>query len=186
MVTLQPPPPGGRDRRRRLTLADRRELALRSDGRCPRCKGLLGDDWHSAHLISWTHGGATTLDNAEAWCKACNLALGSVDVVAGYSEVLLRGWQEQALAHIVERIYERGFATLHAAPGAGKTLFAGFTYMALRAMGRVERLMVVVPNTNLRGQWKRSLSNDLRIHLDDLPRDGWQELQGTVGPDPGA
>lgn len=175
-------PLGGRDRRRRLSLDERRELALRADGRCQLCKEPLGDDWHAAHLISWTHGGATSLGNGEAWCKDCNLALGSVDAVSASSPVLLRGWQEQALGDIVERLYEQGFATLHAAPGAGKTLFAGFTYMALRAMGRVERLMVVVPNTNLRGQWKRALSEDLQIHLDDEPRDGWQEHRDTVGP----
>lgn len=181
MATVQPPPPGGRDRRRRLTLEERRELALRSDGRCGRCGEPLGDDWHAAHLISWTHGGATTLDNSEPWCKRCNLELGSVDAVAASAEVLLRGWQEQALPDIVERIYEQGFATLHAAPGAGKTLFAGLTFQALRAMGRIDRFMVVVPNTNLRGQWKNALSNDLRIHLDDEPRDGWQEHRDTAG-----
>lgn len=180
MTTVLPRPPGGRDPRRRLSLDQRRELALLAGGRCQKCNELLGDDWHAAHLISWTHGGATVLDNSEAWCKACNLAQGAVDAIVP-AGLLLRGWQEQALEQIVERIYEQGYATLHAAPGAGKTLFAGLTFQALQRMGPIERMMVVVPNTNLRGQWKAALARDLQIHLDDEPRDGWQQHRATTG-----
>jgi hypothetical protein len=39
-----------------------------------------------------------------------------------------------------------GVATLHAAPGAGKTLFAGAVLQKLRDAGHVDRLIVVMPN----------------------------------------
>ncbi|MGH3908920.1 MAG: DEAD/DEAH box helicase, partial [Pseudonocardiaceae bacterium] len=80
----------------------------------------------------------------------------------------------------MERIWKRGSATIHAAPGAGKTRFTGATFLRMRAAGWAERMVVVVPNSALRSQWRESLF-DMGISLDDEPRDSWQELRGTHG-----
>ena len=45
------------------------------------------------------------------------------------------------------------FATVSAAPGAGKTLFAAAVYRQLADAGDVGRMVVFVPNANLRTQW---------------------------------
>jgi superfamily II DNA or RNA helicase len=170
----------GRDRRRLATIEERRALYLRAEGRCQRtgCGELLGDDWHASHLTAWTNGGATSLDDMEAWCVPCNLDQGSTDVAI--PGLTLRPWQEEALTVVLERIFRSGYATLHAAPGAGKTILAGSTYMRLADAGLVERMVVVVPNTALRTQWADSLAG-LSVHLDPSPADGWLEHRNTVG-----
>jgi superfamily II DNA or RNA helicase len=170
----------GRDRRRRLTVDERRILYEQSQGVCGRCGKSLPADWHGAHLVAWVHGGGTTLENMQAWCASCNLDQGVADVV-NKSGVALRPWQEKALAVALERIHATGVATIHAAPGAGKTIFAGAVFERLRAAGYVERLLVVVPSTALVGQWREALGATFGIHLDDEPRDGVWEHQKTVG-----
>jgi superfamily II DNA or RNA helicase len=170
---------GGRDRRREPSIAERQDLFAAADGFCQKCGSELGPDWHAAHLNAWSNGGATSLDNMAAWCKACNLGAGAVDF--GDLNVAPRDWQEQALPKIVDRIYETGVATVQAAPGAGKTLFAGFVFLDLAARGLVDRMVVVVPRANLVNQWEKTLSNALRLHLDARPRDKVFEYQGTRG-----
>ena len=169
-----------RESRRRLSLDDRRQLFAAANGRCGRCREPLGDDWEGAHLVSWSNGGATSLSNMDAWCFACNRSNGSKDAISlpGFK---LREWQEAALETAMEQIWRRGSATIHAAPGAGKTRFTGAVYLEMKAAGWVERLVVVVPNSALRSQWRESLG-EMRIHLDDEPRDNWIEHRDTDGP----
>lgn len=178
-MATQPAFEYGRDRRRRLTVDERRTLFSQAKGRCQRCGAALAVDWHEAHLVAYTNGGATSPENMEAWCPPCNLSLGAKDVST--SEIELRTWQETALPQILERLFQSGRATLHAAPGAGKTIFAGAVFTRLRSAGLVDRLLVVVPNRVLVGQWRISLSNHLRLHVDDEPRDGFLEHPDTVG-----
>ena len=171
----------GRDSRRRLTLNERRDLYDRADGRCQRCGELLGVDWHAAHLVAWSHGGATSLDNVEAWCPKCNLTLGANDAITP-PPIVLREWQDEAITPILTQLFLDGRATLHAAPGAGKTIFAGEVFRRLYEAGFVDRILIVVPSRVIIGQWKRSLADHLGIHVDDQPHLGWRELPDTVGP----
>lgn len=170
----------GRAARRRLSVTERRELYTRAAGHCQRCGGVLPVDWHASHLVAWTNGGGTNVDQMEAWCADCNLGLGATDAMKP-SAVELRIWQEQALPIILRRLFEDGYATLHAAPGAGKTIFAGAAFEQLQARGLVERLVVVVPNRALVQQWSDVLGNALRLHLDPDPRDGCFEHPQTKG-----
>lgn len=170
----------GRDPRRRLTLQERRWLYERARGLCQRCGTALGPEYHNAHLAAWTNGGATNVEQMEAWCATCNLRLGPQDVVEKVQEIELRPWQSRALPRIVHQLYQTGVATLHAAPGAGKTYFAGATFRQLLDAGHVDRLVVVVPNRALLRQWVQSLGW-MRIHLDSEPRDGYLEHPDTVG-----
>jgi superfamily II DNA or RNA helicase len=169
----------GRDRRRRLTVADRRILFEKADGLCQRCGVPLAADWHSAHLVAYSNGGATTLENMEAWCPPCNLRLGAADVSA--PPVELRPWQAYALPEILARLFQTGRATLHAAPGAGKTIFTGAVFHHLAEVDLVDRMLVVVPNRVLVHQWRDALGASLRILLDDEPGDGFLEHPETVG-----
>jgi superfamily II DNA or RNA helicase len=169
----------GRDPRRRPTIDDRRYAYERADGRCQNCGRDLGADYHNAHLAAWTHGGATNPANIEAWCADCNLGLGATDVEQ-VGELTLRQWQAQALPVILRRLWQTGYATLHAAPGAGKTLFGGAVFQQLHNVGLAGRLLVVVPNLAIVEQWREALSG-MRIHLDTQPRDGVIEHPDTVG-----
>lgn len=169
----------GRDRRRRLSIQERRVLYERAQGRCENCGIDLEPDYHNAHLLAWTNGGATTIDQMQAWCATCNLRQGSQDTEDS-NGVVPREWQAQALTAILDRLWSLGSATLHAAPGAGKTLFAGMLFKRLNAAGLVSRLIIVVPNVALVRQWDEALGT-LGIHLDWEPRDGYLELPDTVG-----
>ncbi|HZD70366.1 MAG TPA: DEAD/DEAH box helicase family protein, partial [Actinomycetes bacterium] len=139
----------------------------------------LGPDYHNAHLAAWSRGGATTVGNVQAWCADCNLGLGGRDSELAEG-VTLRQWQAQALPVILRQLYQSGVATLHAAPGAGKTLFAGVIFQRLFELQYVNRLVVVVPNLVIVEQWRETLGR-LRIHLDTQPRDGVIEHPETVG-----
>jgi superfamily II DNA or RNA helicase len=169
----------GRDRRRGLSQDELVTLFTRADGKCQRCDVELDSTWQQAHLMPWSGGGATTLENMEAWCAPCNWSVGAEDV-SDRATVQLREWQAAALPTILDKIFQQGVATLNAAPGAGKTIFAGTVFQRLAAAGFAERLVVVVPNKALVEQWVRTMSA-LGIHLDSEPRNGFIELPGTVG-----
>lgn len=115
----------------------------------------------------------------QAWCARCNLRLGGRDADQ-VEDVRLRAWQAAALPQILQRLWDTGVATLHAAPGAGKTLFAGAVFRRLFDAGLIDRMIVVVPNLALVWQWAESLGR-LRVHLDTQPRDGAIELPDTRG-----
>jgi superfamily II DNA or RNA helicase len=93
---------------------------------------------------------------------------------------LPRAWQAEALDVVLERLWQTGTATLHAAPGAGKTFFAALAFRRLMFAGLVDRMVVVVPNRALLTQWKGALAT-LRVFLDDEPRDGFLQHPHTVG-----
>jgi superfamily II DNA or RNA helicase len=168
----------GRDRRRRLSKEELLEQYARADGRCQNCGGELGANWHSAHLAAWVNGGSTS--QTQAWCPTCNLRLGPRDVEQ-VADVKLRQWQSQAFGPIFLRLWDTGSATLHAAPGAGKTLFTGAIFRHGYDIRLFNRLLVVVPNVNLVDQWVEALGERMRIHLDRTPRDGVIEHPETVG-----
>jgi len=164
----------------RMTVDQRRKLVEAASERCQKCGGLLGDEWPLAHLPSMNLGGPSAGGIAEAWCFACAAREGATSAI-GVVGFRLREWQEQAVKVALERIWRQGSATIHAAPGAGKTSFTGAVYLRMKAAGWVERLIVVVPNSALRAQWRESLA-ELNVLLDDEPRNSWQELRGTHGP----
>ncbi|MER7077265.1 Superfamily II DNA or RNA helicase [Saccharopolyspora kobensis] len=169
----------GRDPKRRADPQQRAHLFEDAGGRCQRCGVELGPDYQAAHLIAHSHGGATTLPNLEAWCPSCNLRLGNHDAgpIAGLT---LRPWQADALPVIADRVFRHGTATLQAAPGAGKTIFAAVLMRRLLESRLIERIVVVVPNTALVRQWRSELAQ-LGIHLDPHPTDGALEADGLVG-----
>jgi len=169
----------GLAKRRRLSRREAADLFAAAEGLCQRCKTPLGVDWHQAHLVAYTNGGATSPNQMQAWCRECNLKQGAKDA-ADHSLPAPREWQARAMEDILERVWQTGSATIHAAPGAGKTFFAGMVFRRLRAAGLVDRLVVVVPNRALQRQWSDALG-ELFINLDWEPRDGFLQHPRTVG-----
>lgn len=169
----------GRDRRRRLTTEESRLLYARSGGCCTDCGTELGADWHGAHMAAYVAGGATQLDQMRPQCPKCNLSFGAntMEQVEGFRPRL---WQQLAFERILLRLWETGSATVHAAPGAGKTLFAAMVFRHLYDLGFVTRLLILVPNTNLVDQTVEAYAR-VGIHLDGKPRDGVIEHPDTVG-----
>src|SRR4051812_933340 len=114
----------------------RERLYLRAAGLCERCgTPIEPDSFHAAHLRAHVHGGALVEDNLGAWCPRCNLTWGAEDVED--TRVAPREWQWNALEQVVEQIVGTRVATVAAAPGAGKTVFASLVFEALRDSGRI-------------------------------------------------
>jgi hypothetical protein len=113
----------------------RERLYLRAAGRCERCGiSIELDSFHVAHRRSHVHGGALVEENLGAWCPACNLTVGADDVKD--TRLQPRPWQWNALNKIVEQIAGTRVATVAAAPGAGKAVFASLVFEALRDIAR--------------------------------------------------
>jgi superfamily II DNA or RNA helicase len=152
-----------------------RELIFaRSDGVC-QCAGACGlhegrcttritlETFHCSHLRSRAHGGVDHESNLEAWCSRCNLTLQSRD--ASDPRLAPREWQLRELDKVVGAIARTGAGTLSAAPGAGKTIFAGLAFESLREAGIVERMLVVVPRRGLVDQWVDALAVARQLEL---------------------
>jgi superfamily II DNA or RNA helicase len=76
-----------------------------------------------------------------------------------------RQWQLREIDRVVDAIVRRGAATLSAAPGAGKTIFASLVFETLRDMGLVERMVVLVPRRGLGKQWAAALGSARHVDL---------------------
>lgn len=121
------------------------------------------DTFHVAHVRAHANGGALVEANLAAWCSRCNLTQGRVDV--NDTRVTPREWQLRALDRIVERITRSQVATVAAAPGAGKTVFASLVFEALRDADVIDRLVVLAPRATLVEQWHDSLYRARHVEL---------------------
>jgi len=154
----------------------RETLFLRSGGVCERdgCDTPITlETMQVAHLRSHAHGGPLTIENTAAWCAPCNHTQGWRD--AADTRLLPRQWQLDALDRIVARIARDGVATVSAAPGAGKTIFAGLVFEALYEADLVDRMVVLAPRLTLVDQWVGALLGARHLQLrpgHEVERDG--------------
>jgi superfamily II DNA or RNA helicase len=157
----------------------RAHVFSRSGGVCqrPACDAQITmETFHVAHLRARANDGLLHEDNLEAWCSRCNLALGAAN--AEDRRLPPREWQLAAIDRVVEPIVRNGAATVSAAPGAGKTVFAGLVFETLRELDIVDRMLVFVPRRGLADQWAGALAK--HRHLEVKPHSPI-ERQGQCG-----
>jgi superfamily II DNA or RNA helicase len=165
--------------RRRVPRVLRERLYQRSHGICERdgCQTAIDlETFHVSHLRAHASGGALVEENLEAWCSRCNLTQGARDVRD--TRLAPREWQLEALDPVVARIISDGAATVSAAPGAGKTVFAGLVFATLRDADVVDRVVILAPRRALVDQWAKALR--ATRHLELKPH-GEIERQGQDG-----
>lgn len=63
--------------KRHFTQPQREVLYQRANGKCQLCGTKLIRGWEADHVIPYSRGGSTTLDNGQALCKDCNQKKGS-------------------------------------------------------------------------------------------------------------
>jgi superfamily II DNA or RNA helicase len=128
-----------------------------------------------------SHGGPPIPSNGEAWCGPCNWKNQDRDVRD--TRVTPRPWQHEALPIVLEALAMQKVATVMAAPGAGKTIFAGLVFAAGQHAGRWNRLLVLVPRLPLVEQWADDLLESYHIELDTYTgaRTTGLELEKTDG-----
>jgi superfamily II DNA or RNA helicase len=152
--------------RHRLTRAQRERIFIRSGGICERnaCTTAIDmDTFHVAHLRAHSNGGALVDENLAAWCSRCNLTLGARD--ACDTRLAPREWQLRALDKVVQMIARSQVATVAAAPGAGKTVFASLVFEALWEADLVDRMVVLAPRATIVFQWHDSLYRSRHIQI---------------------
>jgi len=133
---------------------------LRQDRGCAVCKRKLDRDlFEGDHIVAWTEGGTTTLDNLQALCGPCNKRKGNraapepalAAITTAPSTAPLRAWQEAALE--VALASTKKSILIEACPGAGKTRFALELAARLFGSGEINRVILVVPTKYLVAQW---------------------------------
>lgn len=152
--------------RRRVSPGLRAKLFARSRGVCerPGCERAIEfEAFHVAHLRAHVNGGPEIEANFAAWCTRCNYEQGSRDFAD--TRLKPREWQLEALDGVVQRITRDGAATVSAAPGAGKTVFAGLVFEALYAADVVDRMVVLAPRRTLVDQWATALLTARHVQL---------------------
>ena len=154
-------PPAGRDPQRLFSAAQKASMAARQHHLCAVCGRDLPETFHAHHVIQWADGGRTCADNGIAVCPDCHRHA----PVRQMPQFTPRAWQAEALPEILPILRHGAFATLNAAPGAGKTLFTGWAFQNLLATGDVARMVLFVPNGHLRGQHAEKLA-EVGIYLD--------------------
>jgi superfamily II DNA or RNA helicase len=130
----------------------------------PGCGTAIAlETFHLAHLRAHASGGPLHESNLEAWCARCNLTVGARQ--AGDNRLRPREWQIQALDQVTAAIARTGAATVSAAPGSGKTVFAALVFEALYEAGLVDRMLVFVPRRGLVDQWVGALAATRHLQL---------------------
>lgn len=137
------------DPRRLFNEKERAALYLAADGKSDLSGRPLNDEWHADHIVPWSKDGETDVSNGQALTAAENIK--KSDTYAG-----LRGWQKEFLAKY--QTSARDDFMLAALPGAGKTVASLHGARIFLNDPVRRRLVVVVPTSNLREQWRDEAS----------------------------
>jgi superfamily II DNA or RNA helicase len=178
-----PPDPSQLDARRYFTAAEVTAAWLFQERKCSECKRDVPRDLvEGDHIIAWSVGGRTTVENLQVLCIACNRRKGIREGVIEEKPVAavaagtapLRRWQERALDTALSASEP---VLIEACPGAGKTRF-GLEYTArLFAQRVVNRVLIVVPTTRIADQWVEVGSAARGGAVVPLAPAGWRPTQ---------
>jgi superfamily II DNA or RNA helicase len=175
--------PAQPDPRRSFTRAEVTAAWLLQDRKCREClREVPRDLVEGDHVIAWSAGGLTTVENLQVLCIACNRRKGvregtiedKATAVVSPSATLLRHWQEEAL-DVVRRA--AGPVLIEACPGAGKTRFALECAARLYSDRIINRVLVVVPTRRLIDQWVQAGSGAGGGATVPLAPAGWRPTQ---------
>ena len=156
---------------RRFGKSQRMAIYLNSDGKCQLCQAPITlSDFHADHIVPWSKGGPTTLNNAQALCSSCNLSKSSTMTVPYQNHLppgfTLRDWQEEfvnrfyasALQQIGKPPAEIQAFILHAFPGCGKSLAQTLVARVLIEQNIIDQVIICVPSKLLRAQMENDAS----------------------------
>ena len=175
--------PAELDPRRYFTPAEVTAAWLLQDRKCRECRRDVPRDLvEGDHIIAWSAGGPTTMENLQVLCIACNRRKGIREGIAEERLVApvavgtgpLRRWQERALETVLKASWP---VLIDACPGAGKTRF-GLEYVARLFLERiVNRVLIVVPTTRIADQWVEAGSGTGGGAVVPLAPAGWRPTQ---------
>jgi superfamily II DNA or RNA helicase len=147
------------DPRRSFTAAEVTAAWLLQERTCRECgRNVPRDLVEGDHIIAWSRGGPTTMENLQALCIACNRRKGIREGVTeekaaaavAVSTAALRRWQERAAGTVLTAT---GPVLIEACPGAGKTRFGLECTARLFEQRVINRVLIVAPTTRIVEQW---------------------------------
>lgn|GEM_PF-1843926 len=157
------------DTKRLFDRATVRRAWIRQDKVCGLCaRELPFDLMQGDHIIPWSMGGQTTLENCQALCGSCNLRKGTKNqniaraifsaekIKAGTAP--LRTWQLSALKALEPIILKRP-VLVEACPGAGKTHFGLDLIYRLLRTAAISRVLIFVPTLSIADGWLNAASS---------------------------
>jgi superfamily II DNA or RNA helicase len=157
-MTTQPGP-GRLDPRRSFTAAEVTAAWLLQDRTCRECGRKVPRDLvEGDHVVPWSRGGPTAMENLQALCIACNRRKGiregaaeeKVAAAVAVGTTPLRRWQERAEATMLSATAP---VLIEACPGAGKTRFGLECTARLFEQRVINRVLIVVPTRRVVEQW---------------------------------
>ena len=181
-MTTQSPPPE-LDPRRYFTAAEITAAWLLQDRKCRECNREVPRDLvEGDHIIPWSAGGPTTMENLQVLCIACNRRKGIREGVFDKKTLAavtvgtapLRRWQEHALEVVLKTCSP---VLIDACPGAGKTRFALECVARLFAERAVNRVLIVAPTIRVVNQWVGAGSGTDGAAAVPLAPAGWRPTQ---------
>lgn len=178
--------------KRSFSKSEKITLWLASGGYCEICGQSLEDGFEADHIIPYSKGGHTAIQNGAALCRKCNrrksnsmtteqfMSPFGIDYPTGFKP---REWQseffekfctKQNTSSVIAetRIRPDNFSfLLNVTPGGGKTAASGFVGYALlrQNSGGVKKstgidwVIVVVPSDHLRNQFARDISQLFKL-----------------------
>jgi len=156
------------DPRRMFTRKEVWRAWVRQGRVCQLCRRRIPFDlMHGDHIVAWSWGGRTSVDNLQALCGSCNLRKGSeaqevaeqrfrVDLLCAGSGAP-RAWQVKALEKTWEYVGKEP-VLIEACPGAGKTQFGLEVAYQMVMREEITRVLIVVPTVGIADGWQRSAS----------------------------
>lgn len=168
----------GRDPMRLFPERDRRRILARQNGLCagPDCgQPLMEGATEFHHVIPHSLLGPTHADNGMALCLTCHRQAHATFL----PQFRPRPWQASALQPIANRLILGQFATLAAAPGAGKTQFTIQAAVSASRAAGIDHLVIFSPTAPLTVQWATACGK-AGIPIDAKPRGGI-EARGNTG-----
>lgn len=129
-----------------------------SGGKCCECGVSLSAGWHADHILAYSNGGHTVVENGRALCAKCNLKKGAKTMIE-YDDTQLRDCQSKCISIALGRYREgRQTTAAYMSVGSGKTRAGATIASLLISSGMIDRVITVTPNGSISSGWSEEFT----------------------------